>query len=103
MLELVVAILAVWRLTCYLVYEKSGQWVRDWAMVYAVDEDGQPVTYWGKVLSCFWCTSLHVGGVLWLLVVSPWWWVLLPFAISGGAILLNHIARVYLAVEGGHV
>lgn len=101
MLPAILAVLATWRITAYLVYENSGQWVRDAARVYAVDSEGMPITFWGKMLSCFWCTSLPVAGVCGLLAYASWWtwWVLLPFAVSGAAILLNHISRVYLVME----
>jgi hypothetical protein len=97
--RLSLATLATWRITAYLVYESNGQWIRDAAKTYAVDEDGTPVTLWGKVLSCFWCTSLIVSGVCGGASLLSIWWVLLPFAVSGAAILLNHVARIYLVME----
>lgn len=98
-LRVVVLILAVWRVTCYAVYEKSGEWLRDAAKIWVVNERGEHLTRWGKVLSCFWCTSLYAAVLLAPIMFTDWWWLLVMPAASGAAILLNHIARVYLAVE----
>jgi len=97
--RLALAALATWRITAYLVYEKSGDWIRDAAMIWAVDEFDVPKTFWGRILNCFWCTSLIVSGVCGGMAFLPIWWVLLPFAVSGLAILLNHLARIYLVME----
>ena len=98
-LNLIVAILVTWRITILLVYEWTGQPVRDLAKTYAVGEDGCPTTYWGKVLNCFWCCSIWVGVIITPLAISNAWWILWPVAASGGAILLNHLVRMYLYVE----
>lgn len=94
---LIVAILATWRITALLYYD-YGPWdvflkLRERAGVWIVDENGKPVTFWGKLFTCFWCLSLWVG-----LCVTPlalWcWWILLPFALSGAAVLLSGGGRV---------
>lgn len=98
-LRVAVYALAVWRITAYLCYEKSGQWVRDRAGMFAVDLSGNPITFWGRVLSCFWCTSTYVAIALLPIVLSDLWWVVLPEAASGVAILLNHSTRIFRLME----
>ena len=84
LISLVVAILATWRLAAWLFYDKGAiawrsflcRW--EWAA--------------GQV-GCFWCVSFWVAwpvGLVWWL----WWWALIPFALSGAAILLSGGGRV---------
>lgn len=97
--RLLVLVLATWRITAILVYDDFMDWLRDRAKVWVVDEQGHPKTFWGKILGCFWCASILVGVPLSVLALSRYWGALWIPAASGAAILLNHIARVYLAVE----
>jgi hypothetical protein len=97
--RLVVAILAAFRLTSFLTYEGWTETLRARAGVDFVDEFGVPTTFWGKVLGCFWCVSLLAGVLTVGVAYTPAWWLLLPLACSAGAILLNHIARIYLYME----
>jgi hypothetical protein len=48
---------------------------------------GYPNTMWGKLFECYWCLSVWVGILVTVIVVIDLWWLLLPFALSGGAIL----------------
>jgi hypothetical protein len=97
--RMVVYSLAAWRITAYLVYEKGGQWIRDRAKTYAVNEEGTPVTFWGRVLSCFWCTGLYVSWGISLILWSPLWWLMVPIAVSGAVIILNHVSRIFRWAE----
>ena len=94
-MKIVLLILATWRLTALLVYDKWFEWLRDTVKVYAVDELGEPVLFWGQVLNCFWCTSLITGTVLLAMAHLNIWLPIWLFALSGGAVLLNHITRIF--------
>lgn len=80
----IVAALAVWRIAAWLWYETGAERTRarlsrwPWA---------------ARQLDCFWCVSFWVA-----LAVSPVvllaWWLLLPVALSGAAILLSGGGRI---------
>lgn len=97
--RLIVAILASFRLTTFIVYERWLEPLRMRAGVDFTDEFGVPLSFWGKILDCFWCVSLFAGSLVVGVAYTPVWWLLLPLAVSAGAILLNHLARIYLYME----
>lgn len=91
LLWLLIATLSVWRLTSIIHTERIARVVRK---LFGVDETGElwiyPDTFFGYLISCFWCLSIWVGlAVAVLLILLPY--VLLPFALSGGAILINRL------------
>ena len=98
--DLVILILATWRLTALLVYESWFEWLRQMANVDFVDDRDVPLGFFGKILSCFWCTSLLMAIVCCILLAADWDFILWPLAASSGAILLNHLARVNRYAEG---
>ncbi len=98
--DLLIAALAVWRLSAMLVYEGMFEWLRQKAQVDFVDDNDVPITRMGRVLSCFWCTSLYVSPFVIILMVLNMRWLLLYLAASGGSILLHHWSRVRNYVEG---
>lgn len=98
------AILATWRITA-LLYWDNGPWyiflrLREWAtaMQHILDDERAILTvprhpFWHDLFGCFWCLSLWVGILLTPLAI--WcWWVLIPFALSGAAILLSGGGRI---------
>lgn len=98
-LDLSLAILATWRISALLCYDYMFEWLRQKANIDFVDEDGRPITKMGRILSCFWCTSFWVGILVAVLLALGLHWVLLPLAISGGAILMQHWTRLNRDVE----
>ena len=84
MIELAVAALATWRISVWLWYENGGQGVR--ALICRWPWAAQQV-------SCLWCVSLWVGLVC-ALIAWLWWYALIPFALSGAAILLSGGGRI---------
>lgn len=97
--KVLLAILSAFRLTSFLVYERWTEKLRMRAGVDFEDENGYPITFWGKVLGCFWCTSLLTSVVTVAIAYTALWWLLLPLGVSAAVILLNHIARIYLYME----
>lgn len=95
----IVAILAAFRITAFIVYERWAEPLRARAGVDFVDEFGVPISFWGKVLDCFWCVSLFAGLLTVGVAYTPAWWLLLPLACSAGTVLMNHVARIYLYME----
>lgn len=95
MLRLLVAILATWRIAAFLCYDYSFEWLRQRVGVDFEDDEGRPLGVFARILSCFWCTSFWVGAVVAFLPE----WALLPFALSGGSIILNHWTRIVRDVQ----
>jgi hypothetical protein len=102
---IVICMLAVWRVSCLLVYEDAFEWLRQRVGVGMFDVDtGKPITIGGSLLSCMWCCSLALSvplGVATALCLREFAGVVLyPLAISGGSILLHHFSRMHLIVGG---
>lgn len=83
--RLLIGVLATWRLTAMLYYEKGPFDVfcklRAWAQKHSA--------FLGGLLECFWCLSVWTGTVVFVLAVTPLWWLLGPLALSAGAVLLS--------------
>jgi hypothetical protein len=79
---LVLAVLAVWRITHLLVFE-DGPWNTLLVLRRATDKP-----FWSGLLNCFYCCSLWVAAPFaWLDGASWAERLVLVFALSGGAIL----------------
>ncbi len=87
-LELVLLVLASYRLTHLLVYDRIAEPVRRWVA---------PWRTLSEVLGCHWCTGVWVSAgllLLWLGWPSVWSErLLLLLAIAGGQGLLESLAR----------
>lgn len=83
-LRLIVAALAVWRISAWLWYEHSSEGVRRWLCRFG---------WAARQLECFWCITFWVA-----LICSPiawlWWWALVPLALSGAVVLLSGGGRI---------
>ena len=86
-IELTVAALATWRISASLYYGKEFASLRR-RFTLAEDADGQPLSWAGRQLACFWCVTFWVAWPV-ALVAWAWWPMLVPFALSGGAVLLT--------------
>ncbi len=92
MIVLAVAALATWRISASLYYGKEfGALRRHFTL--AEDADGQPLTWVGRQLACFWCVTFWVAWPV-ALVARAWWYALIPLALSGAAILSSGGGRV---------
>lgn len=101
-ISLIVGILSTWYISTMLYAWKGFDGLRDIAGVYGPyesvsgSEPGaerlKPLTFAGRLLSCYWCIASLVGAVL-ALVALVEWRVLTPFAFAGGAMLLSHGGR----------
>jgi len=83
----VVAVLAVWRVSASLYYGKEFEALRR-HFTLAEDTDGQLLSWIGRQLACFWCVTFWVAWPV-ALMAWAWWPALIPFALSGGAVLLS--------------
>lgn len=104
MADLLIRILATWRIAYMLVdrdeegpfgvltrlRHKVGVRVRSDNTAYVVAPEKRP---WqaeiGKLFLCIWCMSPWVGAIV---SVLPQW-MLLPFALSGGALIVHKQAK----------
>lgn len=88
--RITVGILATWRLTSLIVNEdgpfKVFARLHNWANIYSPN-------FLAGLLDCVWCTSVWVGTGVAVIVLSPVWFVLWPFALSAGAILLDEVVN----------
>jgi len=97
---LLVAILATYRLTS-LLHRELGPfnmmvWIRKRFGIVHDSEGfphGYPNTLFGKLFECFMCLSVWVGTMAAIVMLVGGWWLLLPFALSGGAILCVEVAE----------
>ena len=89
---LTVAILATWRISASIYYGKEFEALRRYFAL-AEDTGGQPLSRIGRQLVCFWCVTFWVAWPV-ALVAWTWWYALIPFALSGAAILLSCGGRV---------
>lgn len=97
---LLVGILATYRLTS-LLHREAGPfnmfvWVRErFGIIHDVlgFPHGYPDTMFGKLFECFWCLSVWSGTGVAVVLLLGGWWILLPFALSGGAILCVEAAE----------
>ena len=102
MLSVVLGVLATWRLSTLLYWEKGPfdlcQKLRDRACLYR-DAEGQPMSWLGRQLLCYWCVTFWVGfAVAPLAYFAPW--LLWPLALSAGAVLLSQGGRtIWRAME----
>lgn len=85
----VVAVLATTRLTLILHEERIAKGIRG---LFGITESDDlviyPETFWGYLFGCYWCLSVWVGIFCTIILIfMPI--LLLPFALSMVAILLN--------------
>ena len=89
---LLVMALATWRISCLFFYD-NGPWDVFERLRYRVGVYKEPQPFWGKQFSCLWCMSLWAGLVCGI-AGFLWWPILLPFALSGAAMLLSYGGRI---------
>ena len=96
----VIGVLATYRLASLLQREVGPfnmfVWIRErFGIVHDVlgFPHGYPETMWGKLFECFWCLSVWVGTGVTIVMVLGGWWLLMPLALSGGAILCVEAAE----------
>ena len=95
LIKLLIGALATWRIAALLVSD-YGPWdvfenIRKRVGVYYTDEIGRPLSLLGKLFSCMWCMSIWSGTLAAALCMTPFWWVLVPFAFSAVAIVIENI------------
>lgn len=94
--RLLLAILANFKITMLLVHEKWGTPIRDRAGVWIEGADGRPITFLGRVLNCFWCTSALVAIPLAIWTFGPSTHALVGgCAIAGGTVLVYQWSGMY--------
>lgn len=101
--HLIVLTLSTWRLSSLLVQE-AGPWniflkIRTVFSIVHDDNDvaiSWPSGFFQDILTCVWCASVWVAiftVVLWSWVPELTLLVMLPFALSAGAIVINDFTR----------
>lgn len=83
-LRVLVAVLAIWRLSSMLVQEAGPLELLERLRFEVTDSQV------GDLLSCVWCTSFWVAWLVLLAMLHPvGWWVLSGLAGSAGAIIVQ--------------
>lgn len=96
-LKLLVAALATWRLSSLLVNPNEAgpgkllHKIRDFVGAYELGDDDEPLTSLGGLFACVWCMSVWIGAVLAVLAITPLWALLIPFALSAVAIVIQSV------------
>lgn len=110
LVKLIVAALAVWRASVAIWYEDGPfdlykdirGYIEKRGTPKAVNRDGELAFthnyFWEGILSqlaCFWCMTFWVSLPIAVVIMLPWyWWTgLIPFALSGVAMLLGGAGR----------
>jgi hypothetical protein len=95
LIKLLIGALATWRLAALLVTDYGPfdifENIRKRVGVYYTDEIGRPLSVLGKLFSCLWCMSIWSGVLVTIILTTELWWVLLPFAFSTVAIVIENI------------
>jgi len=84
--ELIILILATWRVSHLLVYEDGFLNLADYTRRLA-----NLTTHTGELFACVYCLSVWVGIVFALIWYAGGLVFLIPLALSGGAILLHRV------------
>jgi hypothetical protein len=100
-MTIAVLILATWRLSSLLAQEAGPGdmfvWVRRMLGVWYDDAgDPQDVGILSDGITCVWCNSVWIGGVLaavYWLAPDVAFWLALPFALSAGAIVVHEVVE----------
>lgn len=83
MAELIVAALATWRITSMIIWDKGPFdlfWkTRSWAVRHHQT---------AQLFSCPYCLSVWIGALV-TAVMLVYWWVLIPFALSGVTVIIE--------------
>jgi hypothetical protein len=103
LLDFMIGVLAVWRLSSLLAFEKGPFDIfinlRKLVGISHDDEglpDEWPHKFLPEVIHCIWCNSIWIGffwAVSYSILESPTIFLSLPFALSAGAIFLNKVIR----------
>lgn len=87
--DLLIIILAVWRITSIVYEEKIAEPIR---RLMGYDGFSYPDTFLGNLFSCYYCLSVWIGifsTVIWY--YYPY--LLYPFAFSAGAVILYDLGN----------
>lgn len=88
LVRLIVAALATWRVSSLLLYE-DGPFNVFMRLREAVDWNGLGPTQLRLLFSCIYCISIWVGLVCAALMSVDYWWVMMPFALSAVAVMVD--------------
>lgn len=82
--KLALAILATWRVAAWFWMESGAEGLRGMLC---------RIPFLARQIGCYWCVTFWVG-LLAALVAWLWWPLLVPFALSGAALLLSGGGRI---------
>lgn len=94
-MEILIFALATWRMTSLLVSEEGPENILDqfrYKIGIRYDEVGETYgeNWFAEAFCCFWCASVWIAFFLLpFYLISPY--ILLPLAMSGGAILIERV------------
>ena len=101
LLDLVLLVLATWRLTALAMLEDGP-----WDVLRICRELVCRIRFMARLLDCFWCTSVWAAGFLVLVLlagrVDERVCILAWLAASGGAIVINEVLPTWGGQGGEH-
>ncbi len=86
---LLVAALATWRITSFFIYEDGPLDIFSKFRSLSRRIGGEVQ----RAMECPWCFSVWAGLLCALLSRSEYWWLMLPFALSGAAMAVEMYVR----------
>lgn len=86
--RLIVAALATWRLSSLMLYETGPFDVFTHVRTFANHR-----LFTAELFSCVYCLSVWIGAVCALILLTDYWWLLIPFALSAVAIMVDRCLK----------
>lgn len=101
-LELLVGAVATWRVS-YMLLNENGPFEvfrrirKKLGVIYADNDSTEVVAFQYEITVCMWCLSVWVGmliATLYYLLGSYATWLIAPYVLSAGALLVDAIRRI---------
>ena len=92
--DLVICVLAVFRLTRLLVDDKITEQFRMDIRNKTLDKPNLILFVLNELLSCKYCLGVWISIAVWITYHTPLWWIIYPFSIAGGQSVLEDHASL---------
>lgn len=86
--QLIVAALATWRISSLMLYE-----VGPFDLFLHVRSFASRWLFTAELFSCVYCISIWIGAACAILLLTPLWLLLIPFALSAVAVMVDRCLK----------